>query len=161
MSYESALIAEINAILDRLAADNLPLRAQWIAHEICKAHEDGLGEGEDRLFWQHCGYNETRDVVRRCINRRTGDDRKDDEHRQLTLPGYEHVQHYYMVKREGEEIGVSIHDMTDAELIDKANSYRDMAAACYAHADEIDRFRSLRTPNLPLLDAADLIASHA
>ena len=158
MSYENQLTEEIYAILERLAAEQQPWRAQWIAHEICQSHKDGLAEGDARLFWEHCGYEKICDLVRRCINRRAGDRELPDE-AQLRLPGYERLQAYYMVKRNGDDIGVSVHDLTDAELIEKAALYRSMAAAAYAHADEIDRFRRLKSADATPLFAAPSPAS--
>lgn len=142
MSYQETLTAEINLVLDDLSEKGETWNAAWIAHAICNKHTDGLAENEHSYFWRHCGYQDCRDEVRRCINGRAGDRPTSDA--QLRLPGYDHLQAYYIVKRDGDEIGVPVHDLTDDELEAKAALYRGMAAACYAHADEIDRFKRLR-----------------
>lgn len=144
MSYHDRLNIEINAKLDALAADKRPWVAKWIAHSICGDHEDGLGDGDDALFWRHCGYEEVRDQVRRCINKRAGD-RIEEDAAQPKLPGYEHVHAYYLVSRDGEEIAVPTTDLTDDEIGLRAAQYRSMGAACFAHADELDRFKRTRT----------------
>lgn len=153
MSYHDRLITEINKTLDDLAAAQEPWAAQWVAHKICGDHAEGLAGNDDAMFWRHCGYVEVRDEVRRCINRRAGD-KADSDDQQMKLPGYDHLHAYYVVRRNSEDVGVPIHEMTDAELEEKSAIYRSMAKACYAHADELDRFRRLREA-LPLLVAAE------
>jgi hypothetical protein len=144
MSYHDKLIAEINAKLDELATEKTAWRAQWIAQAICSEHSTGLAGTPDADFWRHCGYVECRDEVRRCINRRAGDDKPASDDRQLHLPGYERLQLYYVVTRDGDDVGVPVEELTDQELEAKAATYRSMGAACYRHADEIDRFKRLR-----------------
>jgi len=153
MSYHDRLNTEINAKLDALAEAQMPWVAKWIAHSICGDHEGGLSGGNDAMFWRHCGYEEVRDQVRRCINKRAGDRIEEDE-AQPKLPGYEHVHAYYLVSRDGEEIAVPTADLTDDEIESRAAQYRSMGAACFAHADELDRFKRTRT-------APPLFAEHA
>lgn len=150
MSYQDRLHAEINTKLDELSAMHRPWRASWIAHEICNEHSGGLAGGSDADFWRHGGYMTCRDAVRRCINMRAGDiAKRGDKRQQFTLPGFErdHLQDYYIVNRDGEEVGVCILDMTDAEIDQKAAFIRAMAATCYAHADELERFKGWRHNN--------------
>lgn len=143
MSYQDRLTTEINAELDALAERDLPWQAEFIAHAIVGRHNDGLDEGEHRDFWTFCGYAKVRDETRRCINSRAGDSAKGDP-AQLTLPGYQHVHRYYVVKRGGVDVGVPVHALTDAELDMKAGMYRSMGQACFAHARELARFKAER-----------------
>ena len=143
MSYHTRLLSEINTILDALAEDGRPWQASWIANEICGQHHDGLTEGEHADFWLHCGYSDCRREVTRCINSRAGDRPERDE--QYTLPGFEHLQAYYVVVRDDGEVGLPVADLTDEELEGKASLYRAMGAACFRHADELDRYRKLRS----------------
>lgn len=144
MSYADRLTAEINALLDQLADEGREWRAAWIAKHICDGHATGLGNGEDADFWLHCGYSDCRREVTRCINRRAGD-RPETDTGQLTLPGYDHLHAYYVVERDGEDVGVPVQDMTPPELEAKVRHYRKMGAACFAHADEIERFMESRS----------------
>lgn len=144
MSYATRLNAEINTLLDALADEGREWRATWIAHEICNQHAGALTDNEDANFWRHCGYSDCRREVTRCINRRAGDRADRDEGGQYTLPGYKHLQSYYVVERDGEEVGVSVHELTDGEIVEKQRTYRAMGAACFAHADELDRFQRTR-----------------
>ncbi len=51
---------------------------------------------------------------------------------------------YYVVERDGEEVGYPVHDCTDEELEAKRLQYRTMGFACFAHADEIERYQRSR-----------------
>ena len=143
MSYHDKLTDEINRILDDLTSRGETWDAKWIAHAVCNGHSDGLTDAPDADFWRWCGYKECREQVRRCINHRAGDKPTADP-RQLRLPGYEHLQAYYVVNRDGADVGVPVTHLTDLEIEAKAGMYRTMGAACYAHADELDRYRRLR-----------------
>lgn len=143
MSYQDRLRTEIHAALDSLATEQKPWVAQWIANAICNSHADGLADNDHKEFWRHCAYMNCRDEVRRCINMRAGD-QPEQEGEQIKLFGWQHLHAYYVVNRDGEDIGVPINDLTDEEMEAKAESYRKMAATCYAHAEELDRFRRER-----------------
>lgn len=144
MSYQDQLTIEINAAIDRKIAVGFPLLAQWIAHEVCEAHNDGLAPNDHSDFWRHSGYKATREEVRRCINRRIGD-QPEQADKQMVFEGFEHLQRYYMVDRDGDQIGVPVQELSDEEIEAKASTYRSMGAACFAHADELDRYRHWRT----------------
>ena len=60
------------------------------------------------------------------------------------LPGFAHLQAYYIVEREGDEVGVPVYDLTDLELEQKADLYSSMGTGCLAHADELRRFKRAR-----------------
>lgn len=143
MSLDQQLRQEINQMLDALAERSAIWDAKSIAHAICNNHAEALDDSEDADFWRHTGYRHTRKTVTEIINKRAGD-RPEQDGGQLKLPGYEHLHAYYVVSRGGEDVGIPIHDMTDDEIEAKAATYRNMASACYAHADELDRFRTLR-----------------
>lgn len=146
MSYREQLIRDINAKLDALAEEGTNWSPRWIAHELCKSHQRGLRKNADADFWRHGTYQHVRDEARRAINRRAGDRTDDALPRQLELPGFEreHLQDYYVVERDGEEAGVCVLNLSDDEIERKAALLRSMAATCYAHADELERFRNWR-----------------
>lgn len=138
MSHQT-LGEEINTLLDDLAGQGREWNPTWIAHTICKGHEPGLAQNDDAEFWRTCGYSDCRREVTRCINRRAGD--APERREQIAMPGFEHLQAYYVVERGGEELGIPVDLLSDDELLAKAAHYRKMGAACFAHADDIDRFR--------------------
>ena len=143
MSYTDRLNTEIDAKIDALEAQKRPLNATWIAHSICIDHEVGLAENDHREFWEHGGYSTTRKMVTTRVNKRRGDKPKRAP-KQGTLRGFQHVQDYYVVERDGDELGVPAHTLTDDEIDRKIDLYRSMGAACYEHADELQRYKELR-----------------
>lgn len=148
MSYHNQLVEEIHSILDGLAERRENWDATWVAHEVCQSHKDGLSADAEADFWRHCGYAQTRDMVRRCISERAEPPRPEaletERARQYVLPGFDHIRTHYLVERDGTEVGVFVYSLTDEEIEAKASQYRKMGAACYAHANELDRFRELR-----------------
>jgi len=146
-SYQEKLVAEINERLDGLVVIGETWHARWIAHAICQNHVEGLVDGDDADFWRHAGYQTVREMVTKTINRRAGDKaHMGAVSRQIVLPGFErnHLQDYYLVIRDGDDVGLPVTSLTDQELMGKARRYRTMGATCYEHADEIDRFRQWR-----------------
>lgn len=61
------------------------------------------------------------------------------------MDGFEHLQDYYVVKRNGEWVGVPLEDMTDEELDQKAHHHEAMGNSLANHADELLRYQSLRS----------------
>jgi hypothetical protein len=147
-SYHNRVIAEIETKLDARAEAGEPLVAKWISNEICNDHRGILPDSSESDFWLWTGYQYVRELVRKQINKRAGDrPAEKPERQQFVFPGFDrdHLQDYYMVEREGDEIGVPVIDLTDEELDRKASHYRAMGATCYAHADEIQRFKQYRS----------------
>lgn len=144
MGYERILTDAIDAELDRLQSEGRRMIADWVTKAVCAPHEASLPSGDDGDFWRHGGFSHTRETVRRRINSRAGDKTEEDD-RSPRLPGYTHLQQYYIVKRKGHgDIGVAIHDMTDAEIGGKIALYGSMSLACANHADELQIFMNKR-----------------
>lgn len=139
------IVKEINSVLDELAERKETWVASWIAQHICNNHESGLSSKsiEDAEFWRHGGYNYVRSAVTKVINRRAGDQPAKDG-KQFRLEGFNHVQEYYVVSRDGSDIGVSVYQMTDQEIMEKVSLHRAFAIANAEHADELERFLDLR-----------------
>lgn len=150
-SYHNRVVAEIETKLDARHSAGEPLVAKWIAHEVCADHREALPEGSAADFWTWNTYQHVREMVRKQINKRASDAPESrPEHRQFVMDGFErdHLQDYYMVDRDGDEIGVPVMALTDAELDRKAGHYRAMGATCYAHADELQRFKTWRAATM-------------
>jgi hypothetical protein len=143
MSYYQTLVQEITDKIETYMARKQILNADWITTEICNDHEDGLAGNEHSEFWQHGGARTVREQVRKTINKMHGNSASADD-RQGSLPGFLHLQNYYMVIRDGDEVGVPLFDMSDAEIDIKAEQHRAMGRACYEHADELERFKHWR-----------------
>ena len=145
------LVTEINAELDRLAAQEQPWRATWVVEAICKEHLDGLisDNTDDRQFWNYCGRAWVRREVTSIIGRRAGDKTDRGTPRQIELPGFDrdHLQDYYMVTRNGEEVGIAVTRLTNRELEVKCRQLVAMADTCREHAAEIRRYLEWRANN--------------
>jgi hypothetical protein len=144
MSYHDKLKVEITAKLDALQTAGQPMIPKWVTHAICKDHEAVLvNDGEHADFWRHGGYMHTRRMVTECINKRCDATSKSSgDPQQLSLPDFDrdHLQDYYVVERDGEEVAVCVLDMTDDELEAKALHHEAISSANAAHAREIRRF---------------------
>ena len=144
MSYYDKLKAEIGAKLDTLQAARLPMVPRWVTHAICADHESALAEDSEHSdFWRHGGYMHTRRMVTEYINKRgDGASKSTPDTQQMPLPGFDrsHLQDYYVVERDGEEVAVCILDMTDKELEAKAGHHETISSASAAHAREIRSF---------------------
>jgi hypothetical protein len=144
MSYRDTLSIKIKERIAALRARGEIVAPNWVAHDICVEHKAGLvsDEGDDTDFYQWCAYTATRDLVRREINGLG--DQKEWEYQpaQIVLPGFEreHIQDYYVVKRDNDDVMVPITGMSDAEVKAKIALYRSMAIGNTAHANELDRF---------------------
>jgi hypothetical protein len=145
-SHHGRLVADINTRLDTLAENGSPWIASWIANAICQEHQEGLNEGAHRDFWQYNSYKNVRRAVATVINERAGDRADRAEPKQISLPGFarNHLQDYYIVKRNGVDEGVAVTQLTDEELENKERLYLSMGASCTEHAREIRRFRKWR-----------------
>ena len=141
MSYETRVKNEIYAIIEARKAKRLPLKGDWIAHQVCDAHKAGLARGEDGDFWKWAGYRAVRELTRKCISEMTDGAplRRDPQPR---LPGYEHLQEYYSVERRGDMVAIHREHLTDHEIEAKADEHRKMGAGHHAHADELERWKS-------------------
>lgn len=148
MSYRETLVHEINTRIDDLQSRGEMIAATWLAHGICAEHNEGLAPGreEDAEFFHWCAYTAVRDLVRREINRRGSDTEREYRPAQIMLPGFEreHIQDYYLVKRDTEEVMVPIVAMSDDEVRQKIALYQSMAESNMAHAQELDRFLTWR-----------------
>jgi hypothetical protein len=144
MSYEAALNIEIDKELDRLGELKQEWRANFVAHAICQKHTEGLAEGEHKDFWLHCGYDKTRAAVTRRINKRAGIKTDEGDEAQPRLPGYEHMHPYYVVRRNGDDVGVHVDEMTDEEIDKKIASIERMGRSNFDHAREFKRYKRER-----------------
>lgn len=137
-SYES-LKREIGAKVEAALARNVrQMHPAWIAQEVMADHSKI--SGADAAFYQFCSRQLVRDEVRLAINK----SQSTVPAKQLTLPGMQHLQHYYVVERKGEQVAVRLDRLTNEEIERKAHDYDRLARACSEHADELRRYGKLR-----------------
>jgi hypothetical protein len=135
-------IAEHVATWDR---DGKELVPAFITHEIITKHEPGLARtNEHTEFFKHYAYKGHRKDVGAYIAKVYGD--TEDERRQLelVLPGFEHIQRRYVVRRNGEDVAVHPKDLSDPEIDARVRLLKRRGKACLAHANELARFKTIR-----------------
>ena len=147
---DSILREEINKAIDKLEARKQSVRPAWITHAICKEHvaglavdgnQEGVDEPLDVAFWRFNGYTNVRKLATDCINEREKPITKPDN---PFLPGYEYLQHSYVVERDGEFVKVPTGELTCDELLAKADLYDHNAVTLNQHANELRRYAALR-----------------
>jgi hypothetical protein len=108
--FEIEIAAHV-AAWDRAGKELVPA---FITHEIITKHEPGLARtNEHTEFFKHYAYKGHRKDVGSYIAKMYGDD--DDKQKTLDqfLPGFEHVQRRYVIKRGSEDVAVLVEQMTD------------------------------------------------
>lgn len=143
MSYEEKIKREIIAKIDELRRQHRSLHASWITHRVCQDHVSGLADNDHADFWRWGGYRAAREYTTRCINQLEHGN-KDLDLKQQTFPGFDHLQTYYVVERQGGLVGVPTEFLTDEEIDVKAAMHRAMGEANFAHADELIRYKAWR-----------------
>lgn len=135
----SDLQTEIGSKIEYLREHNGPvLHPDWISQAIFADHPNIKGQDAD--FYKCCAWTTVRREVRQQINQAESDPKK----RQLSLEGFEHLQDYYVITRDKEQVAVRVDELTDTEIESKATEYDSMDRACLAHADELRRYKDLR-----------------
>lgn len=151
MGFREQVRQEISARVEALASNGQRLVPDWIAHEICNSHVDGLNaESEESGFWRQGGYHSVRAETGQYLRKYYSADTITDDGRQRSLPGFSFVQTHYIVDRDGDEIAIPTPDLTTDEIKAIVSRIRATAGALFAHADELERYEQTRDPP-PLL----------
>jgi hypothetical protein len=133
----AALYTEIEDIFrHRIDAGEI-VRAEWITHEILSRHP--LPDFPDSDFTECCRRLALSEAVRK-VNRRFKEEPGTVAQGELPLPGYTYLQRAYSVERDAEIVWVPLARLTSAERRAKVALYRQMAAGCQGHADELERY---------------------
>lgn len=138
--FEGEIAALVSAWVDT-GKDLVPA---FITKALVDRHIGGLARANEHTpFFEHYTYKGVRQHVGTYISNLYDDKDAEDDQVQRTLPGFEFLQRRYIVKRGHDEIAVAVEHMTSAERQAKAQMLRRRGKACYAHADEMDRFDKL------------------
>lgn len=134
---------EVIAKIEWLIANNgSVLHPELIAHQVAADHPDVNGDDAD--FYKCCSFAKLRDEVRQQINRMKVKTESDEGSEQLAMPGFDYLQQRYFIERDKEPCIVRIEEMSDLEIEAKAKEREAMGRSCFAHADELRRYRELR-----------------
>lgn len=136
MYHPKELNSEIEAVIrHRIEAGEI-VRKEWVCHEVLSQHP--LPEFPDSDFTECCRRLAVADAVNK-VNRRFKEDTGGTSP-DLLLPGFTYLQRAYLVERDGDTVLVPLPRMTSAERRAKVALYREMAAGCQGHADELERY---------------------
>jgi hypothetical protein len=129
--------AKIESLVEQHGSE---LHPDWITHAILSDHPDV--QGVDADFYTCCSRVSIRKEVREQINKIDSPDSKTNK--QLSLDGFEHLQQFYVVRRDNEQVAVRIDNLTDTEIDLKAREYDSMGRTLLQHSDELLRYKELR-----------------
>lgn len=134
MNLQKHLEIEIVEIIHEQIKANGKVIADWVANEVVRRH-DSI-EGDDQGFAKFCMYAHVRRTVQKVAQRYRGT----EDDRQLLLPGYDCVQVYYSIVRNGEQHIVAIEQMTVAEVYAKIDELQKMRDGLERHIDELKQY---------------------
>ena len=128
------LDGEISQACDELVTNGQTPKS-WVTEYVMKAHSQVFGVDADMAL---CCMRET---VASHVNKHFSKLKAAEEGKpQMPLPGFERLQRRYVITRDNQQTIVSVYDMTDEELEEKAEEMQAMAKGCLKHADELRRF---------------------
>lgn len=140
---------EISSICTEWDSSGRDMKAAFIAHDLVGRHKKGLSTAKKHAdFHKHFTYKAVRQDVGRFIAKNYGTDADDESSKQPCFPGFDHVQRRYVVKRDGDEVGILADQLTDEEIDWLANRLSERSKTCAAHADELRRFKTWRKETL-------------
>jgi hypothetical protein len=141
MSYSNKdLTVEIKQIINEAITTGTATSAAFIAMAIVSRHPfPHSWSGAHRDFAKLCVHGHVRNEVHNVLRpmKKQQDEGGDA---QLTMEGFERLQRAYIVENDGDLRVVRTDQITDAELLAKADHYDAMAAGCAEHASEIRRY---------------------
>ena len=133
-NVHSLLRSSIATILDECESTQSPMVPTAIGNRMVAEFAEGAGEVPQWAVYYVC-----RDMAGRMIRGRCPTD-PEGKSAQLTLPGWEHMQRWYLVHRDGEYQGVPVGRCTKDELLAIAAEKDKVGATYVAHATEIRQY---------------------
>lgn len=116
-----------------------PVHTNWVVHSLVLQHQEI--RGADAAWYLTCAYGHIRARVRDALRKQGLITEAQHADSQMVLSGWQHLQQSYLVEREEVSQIIPIDLLTEEELLAKAYEYRVMGQGCFAHADELDRYR--------------------
>jgi len=131
------MIDEITTELDSLTKSKKDWRSNLIAESIISKHTDEFDN--ESLFIRYNLYENIKRLVTRVISK-LASEKPEIDNLQLIMPGFEHMQYYYMV----DGVGIHIDNMTDKQIYDRAEFYDKMSISTKEHAIELRAYVNKR-----------------
>lgn len=126
------LTNEINAAITGLLGNGL-ISARWVTQQVINNHP--VEDGHAKL----CQYHYTRSIVGKCMAKAEKKSARMRNEEQIEFLGHEftYVQDAYVVQRDDDDVMVALSDMTQAEILQKAQVLLRESQAKKAHAEEL------------------------
>lgn len=129
--------AECQDFVSTRKAAREPLAVPWMTHAIVALHP--APEFPDRDWYLVTAFETIRTLLGR-VTRSDKHEKTTEGDRSGFLPGFEYLQAWYDIDRDGERVVVPIEQCSRPELEAKAEEIRRMGRGCFAHALEIERY---------------------
>lgn len=140
MTNTDSLYREVSEFISKRIADGQSVVVRWAVQEIID--KKSAIEGADKPFYQVCAHKHIEGLVKRVVKKYAPSEEPSDK--EITLFGFEHLQVAYPVHRDGENLIIPVHQLSDEELLARAEQYDEMAKGCRAHARELRSYLSER-----------------
>lgn len=120
-------------VADRVDA-GISIRVEWFTQEIL-SQKDQIS-GDDADFYVSCAAVFIKDTVKRCIGLYEPKTTAPQD-RQLVMDGFDYLQKAYTVDRAGERMLVPVQDLTEDEILVRAEELKAIAKGTQKHALEL------------------------
>lgn len=136
------LTNEINAAITGLLGNGL-ISARWVTQQVINNHP--VEDGHAKL----CQYHYTRSIVGKCMAKAEKKSARMRNEEQIEFLGHEftYVQDAYVVQRDDDDVMVALSDMTQSEILQKAQVLLRESQAKKAHAEELFFIADLMAKN--------------
>ena len=128
-------------IADRIQ-NNQPVQMTWAVNELIQ--KQGIIKGDGVPFYELCAREYIYNVIKKAVSKYESASTNEAESNQTTLVGYDLLQEAYTVERDKERQLIPVNDLTDQELLERADEFEKQSATLIAHAEEIRLFVAKR-----------------
>jgi hypothetical protein len=130
---------EVEHIISSRADKAELIEKEDVANAVVLKYYDLDSPSSGQRTLASCAYQLIVNMARRILNNaRNTSVRETIQNRvQMSLEGFEKIQDYYAVERDGENVHVPLTKITKEELIEKAQMHEEQAAGHTQHAQEI------------------------
>jgi hypothetical protein len=129
--------AEIGAVIERTPIRDMDV----LASRVLNNHPEVRGKDAD--FHLCCAFRAIRHEVRQQLNQRKFEGSAPQQGTFVT-DGFEYLKAGYAVERDGHQLHLVLDQLTDRELLAKADEYDSMSDSLRKEASELRRYVSLR-----------------
>jgi hypothetical protein len=135
-----SIYTEVRKFVQDRVDSGVVTRVDWLSTEYLESKGDV--SGGDLEFYRTCALAHVSEVIKKVVGKY--DSKPARAETEVLLPGFEHLQRAYTIKRDGVHLLVPVDQLRPEELLTRAAEYDDMAKGCRAHARELREYVSAR-----------------